>query len=494
MVALGNMQHLSASIESEEETDVVVVGGGTAGWAAAYASARKGSRTALVESLPFLGGTMTGAMVLGSAGFRHQGIATEDQEISYEGDPVVRGVAQEFLNRLIALGGAWGKQDSPTVKLNFDHELTKVVLEEMMTDAGVDIWFNAQFVDVVMDGDRVTGVLVSTNGGLNVIWAKVVVDCSGDGAVAHRAGAPYEVGRATDGRPQASSLYFLVGGVNIQGVLNYFKENPDELRRESSTSKSSPEVLEQRLKDGMPLMFSGFKRAHQKAIENGDFPVALGASGPVFQLGPFRTIWRGGRADPYITAHNMDTSFGIMPTNRKELAQAVMASRKFILGLVDFYRKYIPGYENCYLLLSAPMFGVRESRRIMGDYRLTEADVMEGREFMDAVGRCGAYIDIHDEDGGQRPTDLREVGGEKGWFHIPYRALLPKDVEGLLTAGRCISADHVAQGSIRQQSVCMTTGHAAGAAAALAVQEGTTPRDLNAEVLQTALRNQAAII
>ncbi len=494
MIALSNIQAWGASIESEEETDVVIVGGGTAGWAAAYASAKKGSRTTIVESLPFLGGTMTGAMVLGSAGFRHQGLSTEDQELSYQGDQLVRGVAQEYLNRLIDRGGAWGVKDSPTTKLSFDHEMVKVVLEEMMTEAGVDIWFNAQFVDVVMDGNRVAGVLVSTNGGLNIIWAKVVVDCSGDGAVAYRAGVPYEVGRAKDGRPQASSIYFLVGGVNIHKTLDYFKQNPGELRREGPASKSTPEVLEQRLKDGMPLMFSGFERAHQKAIENGDFPVALGAKGPVFQLGPFRTIWRGGRVDPYITAHNMDTSFGVMPTNRKELAQAVMASRKFILGLVDFYRKYIPGYEDCYLLLTAPMFGVRESRRIIGDYVLTEEDVMAGREFMDAVGRCGAYVDIHDEDGGMRPTDLREVGGAKGWYQVPYRILLPKDVEGLLTAGRCISADHIAQGSIRQQSVCMTTGHAAGAAAALAAQQGTTPRDLNVEVLQTALRNEAAII
>ena len=494
MIALSNIQALGPSIESEEETDVVVVGGGTAGWAAAYASARKGSRTTIVESLPFLGGTMTGAMVLGSAGFRHQGLATEDQELSYEGDQLVRGVAQEYLNRLIDRGGAWGVKDSPTTKLSFDHELAKVVLEDMMVDAGVDIWFNAQFVDVVMDGNRIAGLLVSTNGGLNIIWAKAVVDSSGNGEVAYRAGAPYEVGRATDGRPQASSLYFLVGGVNIRKTLDYFRQHPDELRREGPSSKSTPEVLEQRLEEGKPLMFSGFTRARQMAVDNGDFPEALGAQGPVYQLGPFRTLWRGGRVDPYITAHNMDTCFGVMPTNRKELSQAVMASRKFILGLVDFYRKYIPGYENSYLLLSAPMFGVRESRRIIGDYVLTEEDVLEGREFMDAIGRCGAYIDVHDEDGGVRPTDLREVGGAKGWYHVPYRVLLPKDVEGLLTAGRCVSADHIAQGSIRNQGGCMATGHAAGAAAALAAQEGTTPRDLNVEVLQTALRNQAAII
>ena len=494
MIALSSIQALRGSIESEGETDVAVVGGGTAGWAAAYAAAKKGSATTLVESLSFLGGTMTGAMVLGSAGFRHQGLATEDQELAYDGEQVVRGVAQEYLNRLIEKGGAWGKKDCPTTKLSFDHELVKVVLEEMLTEAGVDIWFNSQFVDVVLDGNRIAGLLVSTNGGLNVIWTRAVVDSSGNGEVAYRAGAPYEVGRPKDGRPQASSLYFMVGGVNIGKTLEFLKQNPDELRREGPASQSTPEVLEQRLKEGMPLMFSGFARAHRKAIENGDFPAALGAQGPVFQLGPFRTLWRGGRVDPYITLHNMDTCFGVTPTNRKELAEAVMASRKFILGLVDFYRKYIPGYEDCYLLLTAPMFGVRESRRIIGDYVLTQEDVLEGREFMDAVGRCGAYVDIHDEDGGMRPTFLQEVGGAKGWYHIPYRILLPKGVEGLLTAGRCVSADHFAQGSIRQQAACMTTGHAAGAGAALAVQGGTSPRDLDVEVLQTTLRSQAAII
>lgn len=494
MIALSSIRALSACIESEEETDVAVVGGGTAGWAAAYSCAKEGPRTTIVESLPFLGGSMTGAMVLGSAGFRHQGLATEDQELSYYGEQLVRGVAQEYLNRLIQNGGAWGKKDCPTTKLSFDHELAKVVLEEMMVEVGVDVWFNTQFVDVVMDGNRVAGLLVSTNGGLKVIWARAVVDSSGNGEVAYRAGVPYEVGRQRDGRPQASSLYFMVGGVNIHETLDYLKQNPGELHREGPASQSTPEVLEQRLKEGMPIMFSGFDRVRRSAIENGDFPAALGAQGPVFQLGPFRTLWRAGRVDPRITVHNMDTCFGVLPTDRKELAQALIASRKFILGLVDFYREYIPGYEDCYLLLTAPMFGVRESRRIMGDYVLTEEDVLEGREFMDAVGRCGAYIDIHDEDGGVRPTYLREVGGAKGWYHVPYRIILPRNVEGLLTAGRCVSADHIAQGSIRQQAACMTTGHAAGVAAALSVHEGTAPRELDVEVLQTALRAQAAII
>jgi hypothetical protein len=129
------------------------------------------------------------------------------------------------------------------------------------------------------------------------------------------------------------------------------------------------------------------------------------------------------------------------------------------------------------------MFGARETRRIVGDYILTEEDAVEGREFMDAVGRCGAYVDVHDEDGGVRPGYHRKVEGAKGWY-----------VEGLLVAGRCVSSDHNAQGSIRNQAGCMVTGHAAGVAAAPAAQEGTTPRDLDVEVLQAALRNQAAII
>jgi len=169
VIDLDKLQALGSSIESEEETDVVVVGGGTAGWAAAYASAKQGARTSIVESLSFLGGSMTGAMVLGSAGFRHQTLSTDDQEVSTEGDQAVRGVPQEFLNRLSEAGGAWGKKDSPTVELSFDHEMVKLVLEEMMLEVGVDLWFNTQFVDVVVDGNKIVGVLVSTNGGLNVI-------------------------------------------------------------------------------------------------------------------------------------------------------------------------------------------------------------------------------------------------------------------------------------------------------------------------------------
>ena len=238
------------------------------------------------------------------------------------------------------------------------------------------------------------------------------------------------MGRPTDGKPQASSLYYLVGGVDMHKTLAFLKENPDELRHGGDGAHTTPEILEKRLADGMPMLFSGFLGVREEAIKNGDYPNAYGAQGPAFKVGTIRALWRGGRVEPYVTAHNADTCFGVMPTDRKQLAAALVASRKFILKMVNFYRKYLPGYENCYLLATAPMFGARESRRIVGDYILTEEDAVEGREFMDAVGRCGAYVDVHDEDGGVRPSYLREVGGPKGWYHVPYRVLLPQTWKG----------------------------------------------------------------
>jgi hypothetical protein len=172
---------------------------------------------------------------------------------------------------------------------------------------------------------------------------------------------------------------------------------------------------------------------------------------------------------------------------------ALIAGREFALRMAEFYKKYVPGFEGAYLLETAPMLGVRESRRIVGDYILTEEDVRGCRSFDDAVGINGCRLDIHTLDP-DSPGLARDIGPQ-GWYQIPYRILLPKGVEGMLVVGRCVSTDHVAHASMRHQATgSMVTGHAAGSAAAMAAKGDTTPRYLEVERLQALLRSQGAII
>jgi hypothetical protein len=191
--------------------------------------------------------------------------------------------------------------------------------------------------------------------------------------------------------------------------------------------------------------------------------------------------------------HNIDMAFRVDPTETSQLSEALIAMRDFTFGMARFFQKYVPGFEDSYVLQTANLVGVRESRRIIGDYVLTGDDVLDGREFRDTVGYCGATVDVHNVEGGKEKVRLQAIRGGRA-YQIPYRVLLPVGIEGLLTAGRCVSADRAACGSIRQQVGCLVTGQAAGVAAALAAMKGVTPRRLGVGELQSALRVQGVIL
>jgi len=484
------------------DADVVVVGGGTAGFLAAVASARTGAHTILVEYLPFLGGGHSGGgCIVGGTGFYHTYLGERREQFREGKELLVRGLPYEYMNRLIAAGAAHGDLDNPPEFIANDVELTEVVAEQMVEEAGTDTWLMTQFVDAVMNDGRLEGLLVSRGSGLCLIRTQVAVDASGDGELAHRGGASHEFGRATDHVPQPSTMFFDIAGVDLRKLLDHLKANPDHLMSDLWTRKRmDPSTTARHLARAEEALDSGgrvFLRVncgYEEAVAKGEIPVPPGGDRPVTVLGGVsNSVWRSGRWMQDITTHNIDMAFGLDATDRDQLDDALVQVRRFILKIVDYYRKYVPGYENAVLLRFAPLLGVRESRRIVGDYTITEQDVLRGARFKDAIGRCGAYIDVHGEEVGM-PVDFREVGGERGWFHIPYRALLPRGVDGVLLAGRLISSDHIAQGSIRNQVPCWTTGHAAGTAAALAARAGVSPRELGAEIVQATLGEQGAII
>ncbi len=471
-------------------SEVVVVGGGTSGFAAAIAAARAGAHATLLEQSSYLGGTMTGGLVPGIVSLRHQpwrDLETlVEMETSYAGDQVVQGIAQEMIDRLIEAGGAYGEKGKAPIRVAFDPEIMKVVIDRMCREAGVSIEYNTKVTAVLREGDRVAGVKANYGQDLP---ADVVIDATGDGHVAWLAGARYEQGEKGDPTyVQPITLYFLIGGVDLAKTVEYASSGREEF------SEGYVVKLKKLFAEGKPLTIPGFPRLREAAAQAGDYPVAFGSTtlNPRAHNNILRPIYRNGRVVNDTTMHNVDMAYRVDATDNKSLSEAIGSMRDFTLRMGDFYRKYVPGYENSFVLQIADNVGVRETRRIVGEYMLTGEDVLGARSFPDSIGYCGATVDVHSVDGSDK-TRMHAIRNGR-LYQIPYRILVPESVDGLLVAGRCVSADRVACGSVRQQAGCIVTGQAAGVAAALAADRKIEVRDMPIDALQSALTAQGAKI
>ena len=476
------------------ETDVLVAGGGTAGFVAAIAAARNGAKVILVEQRDHLGGAHSGGMVMMIRSMRHMRAARNaDEKIviragyesSYDDQHLVFSIAQEYLDRMMDVGSAWGSKGRATARQIFDPEIAKWVIEQMVVEAGVDVRLYSQSTDVLLSENSVRGLVIENLLERTEINAKVTIDATGDGDVCAAAGASFEKGDPEKGKSQPLTLYFAIGGVDFEKTLNYMASNTDEF------GQKYVDTLLSLKREDKPITLFPFKSKVKEAIKNGDYPIPYGLDrvNPDVLHDPTRPMFRNGKFRYDITLHNLDMAFNVDATNRKELTKATIAMRDIAVKMAGFYRKYIPGYEDCYLVHTAQSVGIRDSRRIVGDYCLTKEDVISGRKFEDGIGRYGSVVDVHDKEG----IHLNEVKGS-GWFHIPYRTLLPKGVQNLLVVGRCISADYTAQGCTRSQASCMLTGQAAGTAAVIAMKAGVTPRDIDIPELQRVLASQNQLI
>lgn len=470
------------------QTDVLVVGGGTAGFVAAIAAARNGAQVILVEQRDHLGGAHSGGMVFMIRSMRHMQLPRDKAkktrfESSFDDQQIVFSIAQEYLDRMIAVKSAWGSKGQATTRQMFDPEMAKWVIEQMVVESGVDVWFYSQATDVLLSGNAVTGLVVENLQERIEINAKVTIDATGDGDVCAAAGAPFEKGSPEDGRCQPLTLYFGIAGVNLEKTLSYMKDNADEFGEEYV------DTLFLLRKEEKPITLCSFRSKIKEALANGDYPIPYGIDklNPETTNYPVRPLYRNGKIRYDVMYYNVNMAFNVDATDRKELTKATIAMRDIAVKMAAFYRKYIPGYEDSYLLHTAQQVGIRDSRRIVGDYTLTENDALSGRTFTDAIGRYGSVVDVHDKGG--KDTHFAEIGGA-GWFHIPYRILLPRGIKRLLVAGRCVSADYIAQGCTRSQAACMVTGQATGTAAALAIKAGVEPRDINIPELQKVLASQ----
>ena len=439
------------------ETEVLVVGGGPAGLGAAIAAADAGAQVVLAERYGFLGGNATAALVMPLMSFHTQvptlekrGAATLLPTDHGPGEAVVAGVLRRLLERLVSVGGAIPPSLATGYVVPFDPEWFKLVALELLDEAGVQFLFHA-FASGILPGNE--GVIFETKSGPLALRAKVIVDCTGDGDVAVQAGAPSEVGRA-DGLVQPMTLMFRIAEFQRAAFESYVKDHPKQWRGVH----------------GLWDLVREATRAGELALPREDI---------LF----------------FATPHEGELSVNstrvtrVKGTDVWDLSYAEWASRHQMRQIEAFLRNYVPGFEEAYVVQSGVQVGVRETRRVLGEYQLDVDDVLGARKFDDAIAR-GAYpVDIHNPKGSG--TVLKRLPPGEA-YDIPLRCLLPRNTERVIVAGRCISGTHEAHSSYRVMPIVMATGQAAGVCAALASRRGTTPRNVPVREVQRELVRQGA--
>jgi hypothetical protein len=445
-------------------TQVLVVGSGAAGLTAAIAAGRNGAEVLLIENAGFLGGI--------SATLPWLGFHDRDYRL------IVKGLPLAFCHRLQNEGAASQHEFDPKCgsAISIDSHWWKCVAMDLAREAGVKLLLHTQVVETLREGDRVSGVIVENKSGRQRIEAEITIDCSGDGEVAARGGVKWEKGRTRDGLVQAPTLVFRLGGVDRTSFIAGCK-NPALKYREWLVPY--PELwakMMRRLDKMQVIICGGFAGLIEEARKAGDFDV------PQTRIVGVKTH----QPDQFTVV--MTRVLGLDPTSVHSLTDAYTRVYEQIPTLVHFFRRYVPGFGQSHLLEIAPMLGVRESRRIMGDYLLTADDLIAGRVFDDAVSMGGYHIDIH------RPSGTWVDSHNVRAYTIPLRSLVAKDVDGLLMAGKCISATHEAIASTRVIPICMGEGQAMGTAAALAVKRGVSVRQISISALQDTLVAQGAEI
>ncbi|MDR7482241.1 MAG: FAD-dependent oxidoreductase [Armatimonadota bacterium] len=453
--------------------DVVVAGSGSAGLVAAVAAAREGARTLLVERYGFLGGNLTAGMLGNFLTFHNM-----------RGEQIVGGIPQEIVDRLMARGGspghlrnAYGNAYSVTP---YDTEAMKAVALEITQEAGVELLLHTFITDTLVEDRRVRGLQVANKSGLQLILGRTVVDASGDGDVAALAGAAFEKGRPEDGATMAMTLMFRVANVDTDRVAEEVRQRPGQfiLAEDPYIGKSREEVA------------AGIRSLHDAPLLTGWFDlVAMAKRRGEFHPNRQRVVIslspRPGEV--YVNSTAVVRYDG---TDARQLTAAEVEARRQVDVVFTFLRRYVAGFEQAVLAEVAPGIGVRETRRILGEYVLTLEDVLEGRTFPDGVAKGAYAVDVHEPDG----TIWHKHVKDGRAYDIPYRCLVPRDVDGLLVAGRCISVSREALGSTRVTAQTMAVGQAAGTAAALAAKEGIEPRRIPAGVLRTTLAARGAIV
>ena len=411
--------------------DVLVCGGGTAGLGAALASARNGARTILLERHGYCGGICVSSLVHTFDGARN---CRQHEQF------VVGGIPREVITRLDCLHGL-ALDDNPPETLNFDPEVMKRVSDQLLPEAGVTVFYHLFAAEAIREGDRVAAVVAAGKEGLWEIRPSIIIDTTGDGDVSYFAGAQYQ----KDEMLQTMSQHFRIGG--LVGNRNWHELEQD------------------------------CRRAMDRAYAEGRAPK---------YGGPWLIRIRPGEVTANCTRLYGDG------TSTEDLSRAEMQGREDMMSILEIFRRDIPDFRSAYVLVSGSEIGVRESRRILGDYQITAADVLECRPQPDPIALGSWPIDIHPADGRVGVHPHKENPPQP--YAIPSRALIVRNLANVLVAGRCLSATHEAHGSTRVSGTAMATGEAAGTHAAMAVRTNSELRQVSYPDLAKQLLQQGAML
>ncbi len=430
-----NTVELRKSIPVMADYDVLVVGGGPSGVCAAVSAARLGAKTALVERYGVLGGNLTSGLVA----------------------PILGSVAPGTMrDELVNLLGVPGSDEEGQRQLTHNFEAAKRTLIEFVHNAGVKLHLQTPVVDVLMEENRVVGVVIGPKSGLCALTARVVVDATGDGDAAFFAGAEFEMGRPGDARVQPVTLTFKLENVQDDaltciGELDYVQYNGERFL---------------------------------------DYTTRMAAQGHLPRDAASVRSFRC--ANPGERVINTTQMNGINALDTGDVEHAELELRGQIDRVTEFLRKHVDGYQHCRVKSTPTTLGVRETRRFMGGYVLDDEDLRSGRRFSDVVVHNASFIvDIHNPTGSAQAEGVPEKVKP---YDIPYRCLVPARVDGLLLSGRCISGTHRAHASYRVMSICMAIGEASGAAAALAARARVEPRSLDPRLVQQVLLSRGAAL
>lgn len=440
----------------KKQYDVIVAGAGLAGVAAAVSAGRNGASVCLVEKTETVGGTATAGLM----------------NLFYAPYNSLTGIGKELFERLVQKGHAVPGQTVP-----FDVEQCVLEMLDMLAEAHVELMLDTWVADVIRDQNTEIGLLLLNKSGFQVVLGRRMIDATGDGDVCEKAGYAYIKGRENDHMMRPMTLIFTIGGIDTERMVAYIRNHPDQFAPDPNECIVNLDIGEIRV--------FGYFDLVKQAKQNGDLSdkyhyFRIESVFPQTGIGTVNTI----------RVYHVDGTDG------DDVTAAILEARKQQKELLQFMRKYIPGLENCFLVATAQSIGVRDSRRILGEYKLTETDIAEGRHFQDCIGYgkgrqvMGARGEGHSPDGNEGSESdhvIREAVAEYVEYEIPYRILIPERSTRILTAGKIVSCDILANKHLRNQPACMVTGEAAGAAAALSVRQNCDVGAVDCGALRQAL-------
>ena len=431
------------------QCDVLVVGSGPSGLAAALAAAREGVDTILVERYGCFGGNITQVPVESIAWYRHEGTVES------------HGIGTEFESRASEMGGT--RQEPQSCSQALDADMFKYVADTMVTEAGIMPILHCFAVDTVMEGNAIKGIITESKSGRQAIIAKCVIDATGDADIACRCGAPFR--KDPKENIQGLTTGFGCSGVNKDEFLDYVKKHPARLKDWAKETSGKENDL------FSPYLSAPFK----KARDAGEIPT------DVLMGGYWSSLTDAGES----TYMNMVYMRNYDPTDVFDLTSAEIEGRQQALWAIAALKKYTPGFENAKLRTFGMSVGARESRKIIGEYNLTGEDVRSEARFEDSIGIFPEFLDAY---------FLVIIPTTGRYFQVPYRIMVPKNVENLLVAGRCVAGDKISHAATRQMMCCSVTGQGAGVAAAVSVKNKVACRKVTITQVQNALKKQGVRI